>query len=152
MDDIEDNWTQFANLTLMDIFISKNQSVPLGLIMNSIGNDPKLIAKIREGIQRGLFELALHGWDHVEYTNLSEQEQHDSLKKANEKMQRLFGQKSNIFIPPFNSFNDSTLNAMRKLSIRIISSGVDNDKNIFYTRWLFVCRISRRRGHLQNNS
>jgi peptidoglycan/xylan/chitin deacetylase (PgdA/CDA1 family)/glycosyltransferase involved in cell wall biosynthesis len=133
MDDVEDSWTEFANLTLMDIFISKSQSLSPGLIMNRIGANPKLISKIREGIQRGQFELALHGWDHVEYTNLSEQEQHDSLKKANEKMQQLFGQKSNIFIPPLNFFNDSTLNAMHKLQIRIISSGVDNDKNIFYT-------------------
>jgi peptidoglycan/xylan/chitin deacetylase (PgdA/CDA1 family) len=133
MDDIQDDWIQFANLTLMDIFMSKNQSLSLGLIMKRVDNDPKLMAKICEGIQRGLFELALHGWDHEEYTNLSEQEQHDSLKKANEKMQQLFGQRSDIFIPPFTHFNDSTLNAMHQLHMRIISPNVVSDKNIFYT-------------------
>jgi hypothetical protein len=42
----------------MDLFISKNQSLSLGLIMNKIGNDTRIIEKIMEGTQRGSFELA----------------------------------------------------------------------------------------------
>jgi peptidoglycan/xylan/chitin deacetylase (PgdA/CDA1 family) len=132
MDDIEDNWIEFANLTVMNTFLSKNQNLSLGLIMNRIGTNTKLMAKIREGVQRGLFELALHGWDHIEYSDQSDQEQHDSLKKANEKMHELFGLKSNIFIPPFNSFNDSTLKALQKLDMSIISQNIALDKNISY--------------------
>ena len=36
--------------------------------MNYVGNDSKIINKVREGDKKGLFELALHGWNHVDYT------------------------------------------------------------------------------------
>ena len=122
MDDIQDYWLSQGQLGPMDLFISKNQSLILGLIMHSIGNDTKIINKVREGYQKGLFELALHGWDHIDYSNLSAQEQQYSLQKANEKMKNLFGSSSKIFIPPMDSFNNDTLNIMNRLGISIVSS------------------------------
>ena len=110
----------------MDCLISKNQSLSVGSIMNEIGNDSKIINKVREGDKKGLFELALHGWNHVDYTKLSEQEQkRATLLKANEKMQKLFGHKSEIFIPPFNTFNNNTLRAMSQIGLKIISAALN---------------------------
>ncbi|MDQ6862702.1 MAG: polysaccharide deacetylase family protein, partial [Thermoproteota archaeon] len=122
MDDIQGKWLENAQLAPMNLFISKNQSLTLGLIMNPVGNDTKVINKVHEGEQKGLFELALHGWNHVDYTKLSEQEQKDTLLKANEKMQRLLGHKSNIFITPWDTFNNDTIKAMSQLGLRILSS------------------------------
>jgi peptidoglycan/xylan/chitin deacetylase (PgdA/CDA1 family) len=122
MDDMQDHWIQAGQLAPMDLFISKNQSLSLGLIMNMMGNDTKLINKIREGYQKGLFELALHGWDHIDHTELSENEQKDSLHKTNEKMKHIFGNTSKIFIPPLDKFNNSTLKSMSVLGIQILSS------------------------------
>ena len=72
MDDIQDYWIEPGQLTPMNLFMSKNQNLSLGVIMHVIGNDSKIVDKIREGSHKGLFELALHGWDHVDYTNMSE--------------------------------------------------------------------------------
>jgi peptidoglycan/xylan/chitin deacetylase (PgdA/CDA1 family) len=138
MDDIQDYWHQQAQLIPMDLFLSKNQSLSLGLIMNMIGNDSKVINKVREGYEKGLFELALHGWDHVDYTKLSAQEQLSSLKKSNEKMKYLFGNTSKIFIAPEDPYNNDTLNAMSALGIPILSSAGYMENNLNLNRSVFV--------------
>ena len=53
--------------------------------MHIIGNDSKIVDKVREGSRKGLFELAFHGWDHVDYTNMSEKEQKNSCTKPMKK-------------------------------------------------------------------
>jgi peptidoglycan/xylan/chitin deacetylase (PgdA/CDA1 family) len=128
MDDVQDYFGSNGTTAVMDQFISKNQSLSLGLIMNEIGNDSKIINKVREGQQKGLFELASHGWNHTDSSKLNEKDQKGSLIKANEKMQHLFGKTSDIFIPPFGSFNNATIKAMTSLGLRILSS--DNDAEI----------------------
>ena len=124
MDDVQDNWLEAAQLSAMNLFIIKNQSLTLGIIMNGIGNDSKILGQISLGREKGLFELALHGWDHIDYTRLNEQQQKVSLALANEKMVRLFGNGSDIFITPYGTFNNNTLNAMSQLGIRILSAAL----------------------------
>ena len=58
MDDIQDYWIEQGQIAPMDLFLSKNQSLSLGLIMNGLGNDSKIIDKVKEGFNKGLFELA----------------------------------------------------------------------------------------------
>ena len=117
----------------MDVFLMKNHNLSLGLVMNSVDRKRLLVEKIEYGKNRGLFELALHGWDHADYAKLNEKEQEDSLYKAAEKMQNLFDVSSKTFIPPYNSFNNSTLQAMNNVGIRIISSmlNYEDEKDIF---------------------
>jgi peptidoglycan/xylan/chitin deacetylase (PgdA/CDA1 family) len=129
MDDIQDNEFRLGQITPMDIFILKNQSLTLGLIMSLIGNDSKVIDKVREGSHMRLFELALHGWNHSDYTDLNQEQQKNSLYKANEKMQTLFGSISDIFIPPEGEFNNDTLKAMNQSGLRILSSGIWAEEN-----------------------
>jgi hypothetical protein len=122
IDDIQDYWINQGQIKVMDLFISKNQSFSLGLIMNGIGNDSEIIDKVKEGYKKGLFELALHGWNHENFSKLNEQNQQLLLQNANKKMETLFGKASNIFIPPFDAFDNGTLQAMSKLGIPIFSS------------------------------
>jgi peptidoglycan/xylan/chitin deacetylase (PgdA/CDA1 family)/3D (Asp-Asp-Asp) domain-containing protein len=139
LDDVQDYYLNSVQMAQMDLFMSKNQSLSLGVIMNGIGNDSKVINKVHEGEQKGLFELALHGWNHVDYTKLSEQEQKATLIKANEKMQRLFGHTSKIFITPLETFNNDTIKAMSQIGLRILSAGpsaensFDQNESVFTT-------------------
>lgn len=128
-DSIQDHWLQSAQLAVMDLFLSKNMSLSPGLIMNAINDDPKIIEKLSQGGKKGVFELALNGWNYTDYTKLSEQQQRDSLSKANEKMQKLFGNRSDILIPPYGLFNNATLNAIADDGITILSSAsyLDNE-------------------------
>jgi peptidoglycan/xylan/chitin deacetylase (PgdA/CDA1 family) len=122
MDDIQDYWITKAQIAVMNLFISYNQSISLGLIMHEFGNDSRIVKKVSEGEKKGLFDLAIHGWDHVEYSKLNETQQKISMYKANEKMNHLFGIRSRIFIPPDQDFNNNTLLAMKDMGFKVISS------------------------------
>ena len=127
MDDLQDDWIRTAQITGMNLFLSKR--VP-AIIMNSIGNDSQVVDKIKEGLKKpnALFELTLHGWDHVNYADLSEKEQTDTLKKANDKMLQLFGNKSNVFVTPYGPFNSDTIKSMNNVGIQILSSALVNEE------------------------
>jgi peptidoglycan/xylan/chitin deacetylase (PgdA/CDA1 family) len=122
IDDISDNRPS-ASIAIMNLFLAENEPLTLGIVMNHIGRNQTLMEKILEGKDKALFELALHGYDHVYYTKLSPQEQLNQLSNANQRMQSLFGKPSNVFIPPYDVFNNYTIDAMTKLGIRIISAG-----------------------------
>jgi peptidoglycan/xylan/chitin deacetylase (PgdA/CDA1 family) len=143
MDDIQDDWLNSAQVAVMNLFLSKNQSLSLGSIMHIIGNDSKIVDKVKEGFHKGLFELDLHGWDHINYTKLNENQQRDSLSKANAKMERLFGAKSVVSIPPYDVFNNDTIKAMGELGIKIISSGPAEEDSFDQNRTIFVANGSR---------
>ena len=123
IDDIQDYWIKSGQLAAMDQFISRNQSATLGIIMRDTGNDSEIVNKVKQGKDSGLFELAVHGWDHTEYTKLSEDDQRNSLYDANRKMSSLFGNTSDIFIPPYDAFNEETINAMKQVDDMKILNG-----------------------------
>jgi peptidoglycan/xylan/chitin deacetylase (PgdA/CDA1 family) len=122
MDDVKDCWVRAAQLALMDLFITRNQNLSMGLVMNSLGNDTELIEKVNEGSSRKLFELCLHGWDHLDYTKLNEDQQEHSLLKAKEKMAALFGCSSSVFIAPYGLFDRNTIEAMGNTGLKILSA------------------------------
>lgn len=122
IDDIQDNWIDNPQMSVMDLYVSKNQHLSLGVIMHLIGADTTLINKMKQGAQNSLFALDVHGWDHVDYTTLTLQQQEDSLVLANNKMQSLFGSPSITFDMPYDTFNADTLSAMQAVKMKIISS------------------------------
>jgi hypothetical protein len=115
LDDISEKFLGDVQIEIMNLFISRSESLSLGLIMNELGKDYKILNKISEG------------WDHINYTTLSQLEQKNSLFKANEKMRMLFGKRSDIFIPPYNKFDNATLNSMKDIGIKIESSSIPNE-------------------------
>ena len=121
MNNIQDDWVRAGQLAAMNQFIFRNQSVTLGIIMGSLGDDSEIINKIKQGSDSGLFELATHGWNDTDFTKLSEEEQRNSLDDSNRKMIELFGNASGIFMPPFGAFNDDTINAMAQVDMKILA-------------------------------
>ena len=152
MDDLQDHWINDTQILLMDTFIDRGLNLTLGLIMHNIGNDSGVVSKISEGYKKGLFELALHGWDHVDYTKLNGEEQRVSLLKANEKMQKLFGNKSDVFIPPFNEFNNETLKAMSKVHMTVLSSSLYEEDNFDQGKSIFLAKDRASNGSSTNNN
>ena len=127
IDDIQDFWTSEAQIPLMDYFIDRGLNVTLGLELDYLGNDSNLVNKISEGYGAGLFELAIHDSNRAIYPDLSEDEQRTHLQRANAKIQNMFGNKSNVFIPPLNQFNNDTLGVLSQLGITIFSSSVERE-------------------------
>ena len=86
---------------------------------------------------KGYSNLDAHGWDHINYTKLSQNEQKQSLNNASMKMEKMFGIKPIVFIPPFDTFNNDTLSAMKKIGMDIISSGLHEENRFDQNRSIF---------------
>lgn len=132
LDDVNSKIFTNAQQSIFDQFISENQSLSLGLVMHNIDPVSPITAKIKEGQQKGLFELDLHGWDHVDYAQLSPQEQFGTLQQADSKMHAIFGQYSHVFIPPYNKFDGDTIGILRPLGIKILSADTSSDKASYF--------------------
>jgi peptidoglycan/xylan/chitin deacetylase (PgdA/CDA1 family) len=117
-----------AELAVMNLFLKKNQKLSIGLVTKYLEEDDAIIEKIYEGLERSIFELAIHGWDHLDFSVLSEKQQVELLVNATRRLETIFRSGSQVFIPPYNSFNKDTLLAMGKVGLRIISSELDLDK------------------------
>jgi peptidoglycan/xylan/chitin deacetylase (PgdA/CDA1 family) len=137
LDDVQDSFVDAAQVAAMNIFFSKAQPLSLALIMNYIGNDSRIVDKVMEGSKTGLFELGIHGWDHVDYTKLSASEQKKTLDMANNKMKRIFGNISQLFVPPYGYFNNDTLEAMNEQGIKILSATLSSEINFDNGRSIF---------------
>jgi len=127
-DDVRNGYLEKTQIAAMDFFISKNVSASFELIANQISENSELIAKLNQGYKLGLFEIGLHGWNHEDYTALTEEQQGVSLEKANEKLKQFFGKYSELFVPPYNLFDNNTISAMKKSQFRILSSAIYYDE------------------------
>ena len=116
-----------AELAVMDLFLKKNQKLSIGLVTKYMEEDKVPIDKIYEGLEKNIFELAIHGWDHADFSVLNEKQQVELLLNATKRLETIFRRDSQVFIPPYNSFNKDTLLAMGKVGLRIISSELDLD-------------------------
>lgn len=132
---------QAAQIAAMNLFMLIGQPLSLGIIMNNTREDLEIIEEVAEGAKNGLFELGIHGWNHEDFTELSESEQKSTLQMANEMMIKMFGNTSDIFVEPKGRFNNDTLKVMEDLEFRISSSimssenSFDGGRSIFnYTR------------------
>lgn len=153
IDDIQDSFVNSAQLEAMNLFISRGQPLSLGIVMKDIGDDLRIVGKVGQGSQMGLFELGLHGWEHVDYTALSEAEQKSTLNEANEKLKMIFGNESDIFVPPFGYFNNETISALEQLGIEILSASIyseerfDDGRSIFNKTESDIARTSTELGN-----
>jgi peptidoglycan/xylan/chitin deacetylase (PgdA/CDA1 family) len=132
MDDANSDFLPNVQIHVMNEFISKNQSLSLGLIMHRIDSVSPVTEKIKEGQQKGLFELDLHGWDHVDYAQLSSEDQLGTLQQADDKMDAIFGQHSQVFIPPYNKFDGDTIGVLKAVGVRIFSADTSSDKTSYF--------------------
>ena len=78
LDDIQDYWLTNAQMTILDLFEEKNATLSGGVIVNLFGDDIPIVDKVIEANQEGRLELGIHGWDHVDYTKLSPEEQNST--------------------------------------------------------------------------
>ena len=137
LDDVQDYYLNSVQIEILQKFIDKNSNVTIGVIGNFTGNDQFVVSKVQQGHFTGLFELAIHGWNHNDYSNSTLyplQKQKDDIQLTSDKMESLWGRNSTIFLMPFNSYNNDTLNAMQSKNLKIIGSefGQELDLNDVY--------------------
>ena len=101
MDDITDFGINVKS-AILDHFISENKKLTLAIILDKFGkvSDGTVFTKVKEGYDKGLFELAIHGLNHTKYSELDKEQQKEDFMEANNKLVTLFGNKSRIFCSP----------------------------------------------------
>jgi Polysaccharide deacetylase len=130
MDDISDYGASKVQLATMDYFISKNLPFTASIIVSQLANSSNLevFDRVQEGLDKELFEFAIHGNRHVNHSLLTKEEQIDDFSRANGKLEYLFGKRADVFIPPFNDFNRHTIEAMIDLNIPLFSTSPDSEQ------------------------
>jgi peptidoglycan/xylan/chitin deacetylase (PgdA/CDA1 family) len=130
MDDMADYGVNNVQIAVMDYFISKNLPFTASIIVSKLVNssDTKVFHKVEEGVDKGLFELVIHGYRHINHANVSKEEQERDFSEARGKLEYLFNKRADIFIPPYNEFNLHTIEAMSDLNISLISGSPNNEQ------------------------
>jgi peptidoglycan/xylan/chitin deacetylase (PgdA/CDA1 family) len=125
LDDIEDYGKNKVQLAILDHFLVENKKLAAAIILDRFGNldpDGAVYLKIKEGYNKDLFELAIHGAQHINYSGLTKEQQRKDFTEANNKLQLLLGGQSRILVPPFNQFDSNTIKAMAESGLDIIST------------------------------
>jgi len=125
LDDVRDSFLNNAQIQIMKTFEKNNASLTIGIVGGQFGNDTKLINYIKENTNtdKSFLEIANHGWMHENFRNLEKEHQSLLMKKTNEKIYEILKTKTLTFIPPFNQFNEETIQAAKENGIMYLSAG-----------------------------
>jgi len=104
--------------------VSERIPALLSIIASRFGNDPQLIDQIQEGLRLGIFTIAIHGWHHQPLINLSQAEQISEMQRGKNRLETVLGIKVLSFVPPYNKFNDATVEALKKNGLTLMSAAI----------------------------
>ena len=127
LDDIQSGYLEATQLKIMRTFEARDVALTIGVIGDYF--DPPYSCTVNSIMsnlgEKG--EVACHSMTHSNFTSLSLDEQKEELSECRDKLMTLFpGKEINTFIPPYNEFNNDTLEAMREESYSILSSKSTN--------------------------
>lgn len=110
---------------IINEFIKNNCNLTIGIIPvsnNRILINPKyyfLNNILKPAVRTGKIEIALHGWKHEqingipEFSYYSKREQSQMIFTGKNYLESIFNTHITTFIPPYNSYNQHTLEALK---------------------------------------
>jgi len=129
LDDIMDNKKTDAQIEVINTFMEKKVPLTIGITANKFGEDSKLVDFIKEQLKENNLEIANHGWDHEAFPIYTKKSQSNLIKQSNEKLYDVLGISPKVFIPPFNSFDITTINALKDNHMTHMSSAFMKDSS-----------------------
>ena len=132
LDDIQAFYLSDVQMKIIEMFQKKNASLDIGVIGYDFPLDLKLASYIKTNLKYGHapIEVANHGWKHEDFASLGLSEQVSLMNKTNQQLAKTLGVKPNVFITPFNLYNNDTLKAIKQIKMSVISAGISDEKNI----------------------
>ena len=126
IDDIQDyaqtSSYALAEKTLLQYHIDHQVPALLAITASIFGKEPQLIDQIRKGLDQEIFTLAIHGWNHVPYTQMSLSAQITDMDYAKNRLEAIFSVQISAFVPPYSNFTDATIDAMKRNHLTLMSS------------------------------
>ena len=127
-DDVQDYFLNNAQIQMMSLFREMDAGLTIGVVGGVTGKDPRLIEVINEQLQTNpKFEIASHTWNHVIMNNISTEKQEEEIKSTDDKIYELFQVKPQVFIPPENIFDSTTIVLLKKYGYDHLSADFDNE-------------------------
>jgi peptidoglycan/xylan/chitin deacetylase (PgdA/CDA1 family) len=130
-DDVQGWWEHDVQNTVLTTFIQIRAKVTPALVMDEYGDESRVVDTVKEGQRVGLFEVALHGWNHDDFALKTVDEQKADLIKSNTILEQINGVKSNIFVAPYDSVNSNMLLAMKDDGLQILSADAYGLPDVF---------------------
>ncbi|MDH3677742.1 MAG: DUF2334 domain-containing protein [Nitrosopumilus sp.] len=131
LDDVQDYWLNDVQLELIELFSKNNIPLTIGVIIDSFGNDSKIVEVVKTQIKNNNLEIANHGLNSTPFTVYDKQKQNDMLKKSSDKIFEKLNVSTTIFIPPGNRFNEDTKQALLENGYTHLSASMFSDKPPF---------------------
>ena len=133
---------------MIEMFAEEN--IPLHIAVIPYNQDTTPILEESESVKRvkvlqqqGILQIALHGFCHKgetyqgEFLALNEHEQRFRLEKGSLLLDSIFGEHVHIFIPPWNRYNQITLDILADLGYNIISSELTDNQLVTDKRFQY---------------
>jgi len=127
LDDVQDYFLTEARMKVMNLFEKENASLTIGIIGNFFGNDTRIVSFVKNETKQPQFQFANHGWNHEDFSLLSEAKQSALLGKTNKKLHDLLGVTPKIFLAPLDGINNDTLLAAEENGIKFVSANMTRD-------------------------
>jgi peptidoglycan/xylan/chitin deacetylase (PgdA/CDA1 family) len=136
LDDIQDVWLSNTQQKLISTFREQQIPLTIGIIAQDFGTDQALVSYINASLYDSKFQLEIadHGWAHEDFTTFTYASQLKKLQDAIAKIKTVLPVVKTIksFIPPYNAWNNNTLNALTAVGITYMSSQTELDPPPYY--------------------
>lgn len=109
---------------LLQYHIEHGIPAMLSIIPTRFGEDPQLVDQVKEGLARRIFTVAIHGWHHTSFINLSRSAQVSELQYGKNKLENILDASVLAFVPPYSEFNQDTIYAVRTNGLTLMSSSI----------------------------
>lgn len=117
--------------------------IPYRQDTTAILQDGFAVERTKQLQREGILQIALHGFCHKgetfqgEFLALNETEQRFRLEKGSALLDSVFGTHIHIFIPPWNGYNQTTLDILADLGYNIISSELTDNQLVTDERFQY---------------
>lgn len=99
-----------------------------------LSEDPARVELLREMVRGGFCEPAVHGLTHhtwkqlprygTEFAGLTLEQQVEILRTAKQEVEAYAGRSVSVLVPPWNSYDATTVQAAERVGLKLISSGL----------------------------
>ncbi|MCC5909850.1 MAG: polysaccharide deacetylase family protein [Clostridiaceae bacterium] len=112
------------------------------------GRWAKAFPELLEAIVKEGHEIGSHGYQHLDYSQLSIEKNKEQIRKAEEVIMEQIGIKPNLFAPPSGAYNQHTLIAAEELGYKTILWSIDTiDWRQGSTKDVIVERVMKKSNH-----
>jgi len=128
MDNIQDFYLNDVQNAAISKFGEKNVPLTISIIGKFFGSDPKAVDLIKEKIQGATpLRIANRGWEYVDHAAYDKEKQASSIQKTNDKIFQVLHVRPSAFVPPLDSFNKDTIEAVTQNNMPYFSASIARD-------------------------